>query len=105
MYNNYDNINTFATKHKVKYKPGYNNNNNNNFRYRIKMTSIKEAWNYIKETVPAKKTIIANIVVGFGVISINMAFYPFAFDNLGVDEKGWGFMMSIFYGSNLIAME
>jgi DHA3 family macrolide efflux protein-like MFS transporter len=121
-----DNINIFETKYEFRHRTNYNHRYKSNYSHRyspeysprykskydinsnsgysIKTVGIREAWYYIKETIPSKKAIIANIVVGFGVVSVNMAFYPFAFDNLRVGEKGWGFMMSIFYGSNLIAM-
>ena len=35
---------------------------------------------------------------------MNMAFYPFAFDVLKLDSKGWSLLISIYYGTNLLAM-
>lgn len=73
-------------------------------KYKPLMKDIKEAWHYVKKSTFLKKIIVISMVISFGVISINMAFYPFAFDVLGIKEKEWTFMMSIFYGSSLIAM-
>ena len=98
-----DNINIFETKYEFRHRTNYNHRYKSNYSHRyspeysprykseydinsnsgysIKTVGIREAWYYIKETIPSKKAIIANIVVGFGVVSVNMAFYPFAFDN------------------------
>ena len=37
-------------------------------------------------------------------ISVNLAFYPFAFDMLRVTAKGWGMMITAYYGASLLAM-
>lgn len=50
------------------------------------------------------KTILICTALGFSMVSMNMAFYPFAFDDLKVTAKGWSLMLSIFYGTNLVAM-
>lgn len=65
---------------------------------------IKSGFNYLKNMGQVREIIFASMIVCFGTISTNMAFYPFAFDVLKVTGKGWGFMMSIFYGANLCAM-
>lgn len=38
------------------------------------------------------------------MISINIAFYSFAFDSLKVSSESWGILMSIIYGMNFFAM-
>lgn len=48
--------------------------------------------------------ILIGCILGFCIISINMVFYPFAFDALKVTAKGWSLMISIYYGTNLVAM-
>lgn len=44
------------------------------------------------------------VIIGFCTLSVNLSFYPYAFDLLKVTAKGWGLMISIYYGTNLIAM-
>lgn len=61
-------------------------------------------FRYCRHVGPVRELIILGTVVCLGTASINMTFYPFAFDVLGVSSKGWGMMMSIFYGTNLAAM-
>ncbi|HHW31469.1 MAG TPA: MFS transporter [Clostridiaceae bacterium] len=51
-----------------------------------------------------KEIFLINVIISFCIISINMAFYPFAFDVLKVTEKGWSLIMSIFYTANILAM-
>lgn len=43
-------------------------------------------------------------IIGFCTLCVNLAFYPFAFDSLKVTARGWGLMITIYYGTNLIAM-
>ncbi len=46
----------------------------------------------------------ADLVIGFCSISVNMSFYPFAFDVIKVTARGWSIMITVFYGTNLLAM-
>lgn len=56
-------------------------------------------------SVPAiKSLIILGFITGFCTISVNLAFYPYAFDVLKVTAKGWSLMISIYYGTSLGAM-
>jgi DHA3 family macrolide efflux protein-like MFS transporter len=50
------------------------------------------------------EVLVTSAIISFGAISINMSFYPFAFDVLRVTERGWGLIMSIFYTANILAM-
>lgn len=61
-------------------------------------------FGYAGNNGPIRKTILICTVLGFSMVSMNMAFYPFAFDVLRVTAKGWSLMLSIFYGTNLVAV-
>ncbi len=65
---------------------------------------ISEGLRYCYFTPDIRQLIILGIVMGFSTISVNLAFYPFAFDTLNVTAKEWGLMISIYYGANIIAM-
>lgn len=65
---------------------------------------IKEGIKYFLRVDDIRNLVISCTIISFGVASMNIAFYPFAFDILGVTTKGWGFMLSVFYGTNLAAM-
>ena len=43
-------------------------------------------------------------MLGFCTLSVNLAFYPFAFDMLNVTPKGWGLLITVYYGADLFAM-
>lgn len=61
-------------------------------------------YKYFKSNLLIKELIIFNTVISATLASVNAAFYPFAFDILNINSKGWGLMMSVFYGTNLLAM-
>lgn len=61
-------------------------------------------FSYFKKQQQIRKTVSICALLSFGMVSMNMAFYPFAFDILGLTAKGWSLMLSIFYGTNLVAM-
>ncbi|AFS78773.1 major facilitator transporter [Gottschalkia acidurici 9a] len=65
---------------------------------------IKKGFEYFKSNSNLKEIVIISTIVNIAIASINVAFYPFAFDILNVDSKTWGIMMSVFYGTNLITM-
>jgi len=64
----------------------------------------REALNYLRLNPNIKKLILISTILSLNIASINIAFYPFVFDILKINEKTWGIMMSIFYGSSLFAM-
>lgn len=66
--------------------------------------SLFEGIAYCLNTYTLRKTIFIGTVICFATTSVNIAFYPFAFNTLKVSNKIWGIMMSIFYGANLLAM-
>ena len=59
---------------------------------------------YCINTYELRKIILIGTVICFCTTSVNIAFYPFAFDFLKITDNTWGLMMSIFYGASLIAM-
>ncbi len=68
------------------------------------LEDIKDGFKYFRSAQAIKEFIILSAVAGTAAASVNIAFYPFAFDTLRVTDKGWGLMMSVFYGTNLLAM-
>lgn len=65
--------------------------------------SIIDGIDCCRRSKQATNMIIANTMLCACALSVNIAFYPFAFDTLRVTGRGWGIMMSIFYGTNIIA--
>lgn len=68
------------------------------------LSAMKKGIRYCMAAVPIRELLAAEFVVGFCTISVNLAFYPFAFDILKVTAKGWGMMITAYYGANLLAM-
>ncbi len=70
-------------------------------------TGYPALWNGIKYCLGRPEIVemfAAGIIIGFCTISVNMSFYPFAFDVIKVTGRGWSLMISILYGTNLLAM-
>ncbi len=67
-------------------------------------TDIWASLDYYKKNLAIKRLIKTSTIIFLCIASINVSFYPFSFDILKVTNEGWGIMMSIFYGSNLLAM-
>jgi len=67
-------------------------------------TSISEGLRYCRTSPAIRRLFLLGLVTGFSTISVNLAFYPFAFDDLHVTARGWGLMISVYYGANVIAM-
>ncbi len=65
---------------------------------------IREGISYFKKEPKLKSIVIASTVICFGTAAVNMLFYPFAFNQLKVTNEQWSFMLSVFYGTNLVAM-
>lgn len=66
--------------------------------------SLRAGLRYCLAT-PAIRTLLGiGLVTGFCTISVNLAFYPYAFDVIKVTAKGWSLMITVYYGTNLIAM-
>lgn len=65
---------------------------------------VSDALKYCYSSPDIRQLIFTGIVMGFSTISVNLAFYPFAFDMLNVTARGWGLMISVYYGANVIAM-
>ena len=68
------------------------------------LSALKAGARYCMTAAPVRELLAADLVVGFCTISVNLAFYPFAFDMLRVTAKGWGMMITAYYGASLLAM-
>jgi len=65
---------------------------------------FQEGLRYCFITSAVRKLLLIGFIMGFGIISVNMAFYPFAFDSLRVTARGWSLMITLYYGTNLVAV-
>ncbi len=65
---------------------------------------LSKGFTYVRKNPPVMEIVFTGIVAAFCSISMNMAFYPFAFDVLKLDSKGWSLLISVYYGTNLLAM-
>ncbi len=59
---------------------------------------------YCKSAAFIRELLAIGLITGFCTISVNLSFYPFAFDVLSVTAKGWSLMITVYYGTNLVAM-
>lgn len=77
----------------------------NSYVYRSNVAAeLKEGLRYCFLTPPVRMLLMIGFIMGFGTISVNMAFYPYAFDVLRVTAKGWSLMITLYYGTSLIAV-
>lgn len=74
---------------------------NQKWRY---LDELNKGFNYYKDNAEIREIINVTIFISFATAAVNFAFYPFALEVLKVSSKGFGFMLSIFYGSNIAAM-
>ena len=88
---------------KVRYLKDTLQNTKKKFAQWIKI-DIKAGFKYLQKVRPVKDLVIIGSIISFGTAAMNFAFYAFAFDVLKVGSKGWGLMLTIFYGTNLISM-
>lgn len=72
--------------------------------YKSGMADFKEAVQYCGATPVIRELLLIDMVIGFCVISINLSFYPYAFDVLRVTAKSWSFLITVYYGTSLSAM-
>ena len=66
--------------------------------------SISGGLRYSLNAPVVKEVISVSAIISICAVSVNIAFYSFAFDTLGLDSKGWGLILSVMYGMNLTAM-
>jgi len=74
------------------------------YRRESALSALTDGIRYCRTSAPIRELLAADFVLGFCIISVNLAFYPFAFDILKVTAKGWGMMITAYYGANLLAM-
>lgn len=72
--------------------------------YETKTSAFKNGIKYCRDRPAIIELLLAGLFIGFCSISVNLAFYPFAFDMIKVSGKGWSLMITIYYGTNLLAM-
>ncbi len=72
--------------------------------YNNSRSDFIEGLKYCIFTPTIRALMMIGVVTGFCTISVNMAFYPFAFDVLKVTAKGWSLLITIYYGTNFVAM-
>jgi MFS family permease len=65
---------------------------------------LRKGMKYLRKTCTVREMVATGSVLCFCSSAMNMAFYPFAFDLLKITSRGWGFMLSIFYGTGIISM-
>lgn len=68
------------------------------------MSCLREGIRYCRAVPAIRELLAAGFVLGFCTLSVNLAFYPFAFDMLNVTPKGWGLLITVYYGADLFAM-
>lgn len=65
---------------------------------------FSHALKYCRTDHHVRELLRIGIIIGVCSLCVNLAFYPFAFDLLKVTARGWSLMITIYYGTNLIAM-
>ncbi|MDP4181883.1 MAG: MFS transporter [Bacillota bacterium] len=68
------------------------------------INEIKKGFKYFKSVPEIKDIIIISTVICSTASAINIAFFPFVFDTLRISNKEWGIMISVFNGTNFLAM-
>lgn len=67
------------------------------------LNEMQKGFEYIKGNRALMELVIICMVIAFCSVSINMAFYPYAFDVLKLGAKEWSLLISVYYGTNLLA--
>jgi MFS transporter, DHA3 family, macrolide efflux protein len=65
---------------------------------------LGKGFRYCLSAPDIKALLLIGLVTGFCTISVNLSFYPYAFDVLKVTARGWSMMITVYYGTNLLAM-
>ena len=63
-----------------------------------------KGFRYCLSVPDVRALLLIGLVTGFCTISVNLSFYPYAFDVLKVTARGWSMMITVYYGTNLLAM-
>ena len=69
-----------------------------------KRGDLKRGIRYSFSSGTIRERITALALIDFGTISVNIAFYTFAFDTLRVSNRYWGLLLSVLYGMSLFSM-
>lgn len=62
-----------------------------------------KGFDYVRKNSTLLELTIIFIITAMCSVSMNMAFYPYSFDVLGLTAKGWSLLISVYYGTNLLA--
>jgi len=65
---------------------------------------LKGAFRLILRRRGLLRAVLSLTALDFGTACVNLAFYAYAFDELGVSTAFWGLILSVLYGMNLVAM-
>jgi DHA3 family macrolide efflux protein-like MFS transporter len=65
---------------------------------------LGKGFRYCISAPDVRTLLLIGLVTGFCTISVNLSFYPYAFDVLKVTARGWSMMITVYYGTNLLAM-
>ena len=65
---------------------------------------LGRGFRYCLSAPDVRELLLIGVLTGFCTISVNLSFYPFAFDVLKVTARGWSMMITVYYGTNLLAM-
>lgn len=65
---------------------------------------LGKGFRYCLSVPDVRELLLIGLITGFCTISVNISFYPYAFDVLKVTAKGWSMMITVYYGTNLLAM-
>lgn len=68
------------------------------------LDQMREGIKYFWRIHPIREIGLASFIFFFGSTSVSFAFYSLAFDVMGITAGGWGFILSIFYSTRLLAM-
>jgi MFS transporter, DHA3 family, macrolide efflux protein len=68
------------------------------------LNEIKIGIGFFLKSSQIKKLTMLSTVMCLGNTAVNFTFYSFAFNILNVTNLGWGFMISVLYGANFVAL-
>lgn len=89
----------------IKYKPFSTISANLiKIKTKVKRNAAFGGFNYFMQSYALRRIASLGTMLCFVTTSVNIAFYPYAFDILKISNMTWGSMMSIFYGANVVAM-
>lgn len=86
----------------IKVKPENSRIQLNNATSGLLQETLK-GFEYVRKNKPLTELTVILVIISLCSISMNMAFYPYSFDVLRLTAKGWSLLISVYYGTNLLA--